>query len=125
MAAVKSFRPSEIVVAAIDNNGGGRGMSHRLSQIADRYLEMLRRAPLPKMSEAEINAVRDALNGALPEPAEMIRGFAALEVEDALLDGLADKWGIDGSALVSKLHGLSYAQEVRLIEEIEKTIGQA
>ena len=40
-------------------------------------------------------------------------------IEDSLPDGLAEKWQIDGPALVDKLRGLTFTQEVRLIEEIE------
>ena len=115
----RSIRPSPAVTAAVDNNGGGHGFSHRMNQIADRYLEILRRAPLPAFDENELNAIRDALNGTLHEPAAAIRGGAWTNVENACLDGLAGKQEIDGHALVQKLQGLSFAQEVRLFEEVE------
>lgn len=120
MTAPRSIRPAPILAAAGANNGGGRGFSHRLAQIGDRYLEILRRTPLPPISPPEMDAIRDACLSWLPEPAAMIRGGIALEVEDALLDGLAAKWHIDGAALLATLRGLSYAQEVRLVEEIER-----
>jgi hypothetical protein len=40
-------------------------------------------------------------------------------VEDSLADGLAEKWQIDGAALVEKLRALTFAQEVKLVEQIE------
>lgn len=116
---VNSFRPAPIVRDTIANNGGGRGLSHRLAQIADRYSEILRRAPRPDLSEAETSAVRDALNGTLHEPAAMIRGSLWMGIEDSLPDGLADKWQIDGAALVFKLRVLTFEQEIRLVEEVE------
>lgn len=117
---VKSLRPAPILEEAVAHNGGGRGLSHRLAQIADRYLEMLRRADLPALNEAEWNALRDACNGVLHEPAATIRGALWIGIEDSLPDGLAAKWQIDGAALVATLRDLSYAQEVRLVEEIER-----
>lgn len=114
-----SIRPAPSVHAAIANNGGGRGMSHRLAQICDRYLELLRRAPLPELSEAEVNALRDCMNGTLNEPAGTIRCSIWANFEDACYDGLAEKWEIDGPALLEKLKALTYAQELGLIEQIE------
>ena len=115
----KSIRPAPVLEEAIALNGGGRGLSHRLAQIADRYLEILRRAPLPDLSEAEMNALRDSCLGVLNEPAAQIRGSLWLGVEDSLPDGLAEKWQIDGAALVEKLRALTYPQEVRLVEMVE------
>lgn len=116
---VTSFRPAPVVQAAVANNGGGRGMSHRLAQIADRYQEILRRAAPPALSDGEMNALRDACNGTLHEPAALIRGSLWIGIEDSLPDGLAEKWQIDGAALVEKLRGLTYPQEVALVEQIE------
>lgn len=119
MADVKSFRPAPVVLQAMDRNGGGRGLSHRLAQIADRYSEMLRRADLPDLSEAEMNALRDAMNGTLAEPAALIRGMPWISIEDSLPDGLAEKWQINGAALVDKLRALTFVQEIALIEAVE------
>lgn len=118
----KSFRPAPIVDAALANNGGGRGLSHRLAQVSDRYLEALRRARAswPPFSEAEWSLLRDAMNGTLHEPAAMI---AALDqgIEDAIaLDGLDAKWSVDGPALLAKLRGLDFMQEVALVEAVER-----
>lgn len=119
-SAPKSIRPAPILEEAISNNGGGNGLSHRLAQIGDRYLEMLRRTDLPTLSEAEINALRDSNNGTWHEPAAAIRGALWIGIEDGLPDGLAEKWDIDGKVLVEKLRSMTYAQEVKLIEQIEK-----
>lgn len=115
----KSIRPAPVLEEAIALNGGGRGLSHRLAQIGDRYMEILRRTPRPDLSEGEINALRDVCNSTLHEPASMIRGSLWLGVEDSLPDGLAEKWRIDGHALVEKLRRLTYPQEVALVEQIE------
>lgn len=104
---------------ALARNGGGRNRSHRINQIADRYAEMLRRTSLPDMSEAEWSLLRDALNGVVHEPAAMIAHLAHGVADAIRLDGLDRKWGVDGAALVAKLEALDYAQEVRLLEDIE------
>ena len=120
MANVKSIRPAPSLDMAVGWNGGGRSYSGRLAEIGDRYVEILRRNPPPALTEAEVNAIRDVLNGALLQPAAVIAGAIVIEVEDALPDGLADKWGIDGPALVARLGALTYVQEVALLEQVEK-----
>ena len=117
----QSFRPAPVVEQALAHNGGGRGLSHRLAQIADRYLEVLReaRTSLPALSEAEWSLLRDSLNGTLHEPAAMIRAMW-VGVDDSIrLDGLDVKWGVDGAALVAKLRTLDYAQALAVVEAVE------
>lgn len=116
-----SIYPSDALDRACALNGGGRNRSHRISQIADRYGEIMRRADLPALSGAEMAAIRDACNGTLHEPASLIPGALAQGVGYlAASEGLAEKWGIDGEALVAKLVALTYPQEVRLIEDVER-----
>lgn len=96
-------------------------VSGRLNQIGDRYAQILRRTQLPELSEAELNLIRDALNDVLHEPADMIRGAIGHGVSDSIaLDGLAEKWSVDGEVLVEKLAALDYAQEVTLLERVEQ-----
>ena len=67
----------------------GRGpLSSAINRVADRYYEIVRRSRID-LSPGELDAVRDALNGWLAEPAATIAGGPALEVDDALPDGLA------------------------------------
>lgn len=98
---------------------GGESLSGSINRIADRYYEIIRRSRID-LSDAELAAVRDALNGWLAEPAATIAGGPALEVADALDDGLAERHGIDGRALLAKLRGLTYAQEVALVDSVEQ-----
>lgn len=98
---------------------GGDSLSGTINRIADRYHEILRRSRV-KLTPAELDAVRDALNGWLAEPAATIAGGPALEVEDALADGLAERHGIDGRELVATLRGLTYAQELALVDAVEQ-----
>jgi len=119
MAKVKSFRPAPDVDLAVSWNGGGWSYSGRLAEISDRYIEILRHNPPPQLSEAEMNAVRDVLNGTWLQPAVMIEGAIELEVSDAMPE-LAEKWSIDKEALLEKLRGMNFAQSVALVEVVEK-----
>lgn len=98
---------------------GGESLSGSINRIADRYYEIIRRSRID-LSDAELAAVCDALNGWLAEPAATISGGPALEVEDALADGLAERHGIDGRALLAKLRRLTFAQEVALVDSVEQ-----
>jgi hypothetical protein len=42
------------------------------------------------------------------------------EIADALDDGLAAKWGVDGEALVAKLRALSAGQSLAVMDAIER-----
>ena len=94
-------------------------MSHRLDQIADRYMEILRRTRLPEFTEAELQLLRDATSGSFYEPAFQI---AHLDhgIADAIeFDELDRKWEVDGEVLLAKLRALTFVQEVALLEQIE------
>lgn len=99
----------------------GKGsLSGRVTTIIDRYHEMVRRTRIERhFSQAEMACVLDACMNWLAEPAPTVFGGAALEVEDSLADGIAEKWGVDGGALLSKLKALTPGQEVALVEAIE------
>jgi len=55
---------------------------------------------------SEMAAILDACNGWLIETASI--AHISIEVADALPGGLAEKWGINGRQLVSKLERLNY-----------------
>lgn len=119
MADKQTIYVAEPIERASALNGGGRNLSHRLNQMADRYAELLADAGLPPLSDGEWNLIRDAMNGTVNEPATMIRQVWQ-GVEDAIqLDGLDAKWSVDGEALVATLRGLTYAQEVAVVEAVE------
>lgn len=95
--------------------------SKRVNVIGDRYAEILRRERVEKMfSEAEWNALRDMLNGTLNEPASLIAGSLAQGWDDALQDGIAEKWGVDDFEMTRRLAGLSFPQQIAVIEAVEK-----
>lgn len=70
------------------------------------------------LSEAAWSAIYDALNGSLLDAATA--RFVWAEIEDALPDGLAEKWGIDGPALVAELRALSLAGSLAVVDAAER-----
>lgn len=110
---------SAILEPRVHESTGGR--SGAISTIVARYAEICRRE-LPGLSEAEMNLVRDALNGAwLVDRPEGIQTMLWAEVTDAIKLNQADtKHGVDGAALVEKLRGLTYAQAVALVDSVER-----
>lgn len=99
----------------------GEISSGRVNQVLDRYAEILRRERVEQLfSEAEWSALRDMLNGVVSEPAGMIRGSLLMGWEDSLEDGIAEKWDVDPAVMGDKLRGLSFAQEVAVIEAVQR-----
>lgn len=96
-------------------------ISGRVNTIGDRYQEILRRTQIEKrLSDTEWNLVRDSLNGVAHQPASQIRHLWH-GIEDSIqLDGLAEKWEVDGDALLEKLRDLSFVEEVAVVEAVER-----
>lgn len=65
----------------------------------------------------------DALNGTLIEltTAQMLH----YEIQDSLDDGLAEKWSVDGRALVEKVRGWSLLQRLAVVDAVERWWGDA
>lgn len=99
----------------------GTTVSSRINRVGDRYAEIMRRVQIEKrFAEAEWNLLRDSLNGTLNEPASQIRHLWH-GIEDSIeLDGLAEKWEVDGEALLAKLRDLSFVEEVAVVESVER-----
>ena len=97
-----------------------RGQSARLGDIADRFAEITRRARIAqRFSEADLMALRDCCNGTWFQPAKLIDGAVLANFTDSGPDGLYEKWSIDSAAVVEKLQGLSFPDQVALVEDIE------
>ena len=71
------------------------------------------------LSECEMKAVVDAHWSHWFETSELHR-HVDWNVEDSLQDGLAEKWNIDGPALVAKLKALTSEQQDALVTEIKR-----
>lgn len=100
----------------------GKGAdSSRLNAVLDRFGVALADVDIG-LSEAELQAVTDAHWSHAFMDAEIDKNLW-MNVEDMLGEGLAEKHGIDGPALVAKLKGISAIEAVWLIEEIERRRG--
>jgi hypothetical protein len=95
-----------------------------LSNVARRDLERYYHAlgetlRTVTLSEREALLICDALNGTLVEPHTAQLLWA--QIDDAIrLDGLADKWEVDGPALVARLRTLSYCQALAVTDAVER-----
>jgi hypothetical protein len=98
----------------------GGGMSTRINRMADRYAEMLRRMRIDqRFTAAELDALRAVARDWAAEPAAALAGGLALELEDAIPDGIGAEFGVDVQELLGKLRGLAFAEEVALAESLE------
>ena len=94
----------------------GESLSGRITLIVDRYADIVSRHT-PALSEGEWKAVMDVMNGYFagignPDAPRWIWA----SVSDACTGDLAEKWQIDGPALVEKLRAMDYAAGVAVSE---------
>jgi hypothetical protein len=85
----------------------------------ERYYALLSLALASvELSTAEASLIVDALNGTAISltTAQML----AAEIEDALEDGLAEKWGVDGAALVATIGAWTLAQRMAVLDACER-----
>lgn len=105
--AVVSFRADEQLLTQLQRRVGGH-LAPSPHQAAERdlgrYYDMLQRS-LPTFSEGEASLIVDVFNGSI------IQSYSAshlwLEISQALAEGYAEKWGVDGPALVEKLRRMT------------------
>ena len=101
---------------------GGLGRSGVTQDALDRYFYMLKRertALKSILTPGELSLIADSCNGTM---------FASWSiphidhgVEDSInLDGLADKWEVDGNQLLAKLRGLTLSQSFALADAVEQ-----
>lgn len=97
------------------------GDEARVQQICDRYAEIVRReqAVLSRQfADAELQLIAHVLKNVRFEEAASCRGVW-LAVETCMIDEELDQhFKVDGEALLLKMKGLSYSQEVALIEAL-------
>lgn len=87
----------------------------------ERYYELMRharRSLRAKLSPAEVALVADALASTFLDHTSL--RHIDHEVEDALLDGLAEKWDVDGAKLVATLRALSDGELFALGDAVER-----
>jgi hypothetical protein len=69
-------------------------------------------------TEQEALLVVDTLNSVLWEPFSV--PLLVANVEDSIAEGLAEKWDVDGDALLAKLRALTYTQTLAVIAATRK-----
>lgn|SRR5574340_1298053 len=124
MSIKTSTHLTDRTLAVVDERMKPRGKSNTnlsgtINRIADRYGEIMRRTRVEdRFTPAELDALRAVANGWFAEPAATIAGGLALEFEDSMEDGCPD--GVDPSELLAKLRALTYAEDVALVDSIER-----
>ncbi|KUM05517.1 hypothetical protein KIF53_09785 [Chromobacterium subtsugae] len=113
------FRHDEL--AAPQDEPAHYGDQERVMQICDRYAEIVRReqAALSRLfSDDELRLMAGVIGSVHFDSAASCRGVW-LAVEARIIeDELDQQFQLDGEALLAKMKGLSYAQEVALIEAL-------
>lgn len=96
--------------------------SGTINKSLERYFAILadaRRHLRGLLSDPEMAMILDVLNGTGffdPIALQLVYG----EIEDSLIDGYAEKWEVDGPALVEKLRGLTYPENAALVDAVER-----
>lgn len=87
---------------------------------ADRYLSTLKRHQ-PQLTAAEWMLIFDAQNGVIQDDSAETLTLLWAGIEDAIqMEGLAEKWAVDGQALINKIKALDYAGMVVLADAAER-----
>ena len=101
--------------------------SATIAKSLDRYfyaLNSARRGLRERFNAAEQGLLLDVANGALfASPCAI--NFIEHEVADALIGGAAERWHVDGPALMKKLKALSYVEKLALIDAAERWLHRA
>lgn len=103
------------------SEGDFRSRSSMLSAIADRYAEIIRRA-MPDLSEGEWRLIFDVLNGCwtLDKPYIQAQGLAHQIEDGTTMDGLGEKWAVDGLALARRVADLPLASQLAIVDTAER-----
>lgn len=99
-----------------------RGLSMAANRAIDRYYAMIH-SERPKLTaiftEGEWNAMRNATNGTIWEPAEIIRNGMLAEIQDSLDEELA-LYKADRKMLEKKILSLCVSQQFSLVDMLEE-----
>ena len=96
--------------------------SATIAKSLDRYFYAIaaaRRDLRERFSAGEQGLLLDVANGALfASPCAI--NFIEHEVAAALIDGAAERWHVDGPALMKKLKALSYVEKLAIVDAAER-----
>ncbi|MFP4615580.1 MAG: hypothetical protein ACLFRB_06860 [Thiohalorhabdus sp.] len=110
----------ELETALEERHGASDSVSGLINKMVDRYREVCRREAPPLTPQAWC-LLFDVLNGVWLQPASMgVRGIP-MEVEDGIaMNGLAEKWGVDGEALKTRLAEADFAELTAIADAAER-----
>lgn len=95
-------------------------LSGRIGSVAERYAAIIK-AHRPRLTEAEWNACRDALNGRYLGDVDMLPTVVWATIYDAgRLEGLGAQWGIDAQALAQRIQAMPPVEQIALVEAVEQ-----
>lgn len=121
MAAERiQFRVGSLA-AALDERGGAWNAeaAQIVARDVQRYYDLLALALAQvQLSMGEASLIVDALNGSVRD--EHLAQALDYEISDSLQDGLAEKWKIDGPALVAQIRGWSLLQRMAVVDGVER-----
>lgn len=107
-------------VESIEQRGAER--STTIDKNLNRYfylLDQARRHLVEILSDNEMAMVLDVLNGTgFFEPFSI--QIVPADIEDSLVDGYAEKWDVDGPALVEKIQSLDLWHLAALVDSVER-----
>jgi hypothetical protein len=114
------------IAAAVALRSGER--STTINRSLDRYFAILdaaRRRLAVLLDDQEMGLILDVLNGTLfaePFSIQLVEHEIAdaLTERDLLGEGYAEKWKVIGPELVGKLLGLTYPEQVALVDAVER-----
>lgn len=116
------FRPGHLAAPVAERMRGDLNQNAVVQRDLDRYYTALALGlSSVDLTPGEAMLIIDSHNGTWIDlnAAQML----PYQIEDSLQDGLAEKWEIDGPALVKKLSGYSLAQRLAILDGVERWWG--
>jgi hypothetical protein len=113
------FRPGPLDPALAERADAGVSIGQVARRDLDRYYQLLTLAlHQVELTPGEASLIVDALNGTFIDltAAQMLHA----EIADSLGDGLAEKWEVDGPALVAKARGWTLLQRMAVCDAVER-----
>lgn len=99
----------------------GRSRSSLVTAIADRYAEICKRH-MPDFSAGEWCLIFDVLNGCwMRENAALsANGIAHSVADGTTMDGMGEKWAVDGLDLARRIDALPFAGKIAILDTAER-----
>ena len=114
------FRDAAVELRLAERTDEGQSAGLTAARDLERYYALLDHClAVIVLTEAEASLICDALNGTLIDHRTYHLVWAS--VDDAIrLDGLDEKWGVDGPALVGKLRDLDHCGMLAIADAVDR-----